>query len=357
MNEETILLEKRLMMFNEGIQYLLDKGKSQGKEINEELIFRYLMDYKYRKPIQINGKDGLFYKMIEHARNRQRISNVVDYKLELDLDSDCNLDYTFCYLSEILFDFSPKKVLSKYRYYESEYDLLEDIKIGISELLKVNPSNEELKSLKKKLPSKENLGPKNYWVSFSKSIISIAEFLSRFNNMDEFNKFIKEFDTNDEKRIYLALLLDNEIYGYGFALACDFLKENCSQEYVKTDTHIIKLFTNSDIVEKLDIKINPQILDKAKKMENSKTKHEDRKKENYNPKDQIEIFKAVKDYSKSIDKLPYEVDKLFWLIGSDYFYPLPRTGFKIETNTKDNTKDNIKDFIAIFIKKLTSKYG
>lgn len=349
MNGETILFEKRLMMFNEGIHYLLDKGNSQ---VTDNLINRYLKNYDYRKPTQINGKDGLFYKMIEHARNRQRISNVVDYKQDQnDINYDPNLDYEFCYLKETLFGFNPKKVLSEYRYYESEYDLLRDIKIGISELLKVNQNNEGLKDLKKKLPSKENPDPKNYWVSFSKSIISMAEFLSRFNNIDEFNKYTKEFDIDDEKRIYLALLLDNVIYGYGFALACDFLKENCSQEYVKPDTHIIKLFTNRDIVEKLDLKINPQILDKAKKIRDSKTKHKDSKKESYNTKDQIEIFKAVKDYSKSIDKSPYEVDKLFWLVGSGYFYRLPElpdTGFNIETS--------IEEFTIYFLENFTSNY-
>ncbi|WP_422545481.1 hypothetical protein [Methanosarcina sp.] len=338
------------MMFNEGSKYLLDKGKSQ---VTNSLIDRYLIDYDFRKPIIINGKDGLFYKMIEHARNRQRISNIVDYKSEPDIDNDYTHDYKFYYLKDTLFDFDPKKVLNEYRYYESEFKLLNNIKAGISELLKNEPNNKGLQSLTNKLPKKEKPDFNNYWVSFSKSIISIAEFLSRFNKIEEFKKFIKEFDDDDYSRIYLALLLDNEIYGYGFALACDFLKENCNQEYVKPDTHIIKLFTDPRIVNELDINISQQTLKKAKRIEASKTKRNvDNKKENYNTKEQIEIFRAVIDYSKSINKLPYEVDKLFWLIGSGYFYRLPdfpKTEFKIGTN--------IEDFIATYIEKLNSKYG
>lgn len=246
-------------------------------------------------------------------------------------------------------------MLNEYRYYESERTLLKKIEIEILELLEIYPQNKNLDALHNSIrKSMNNTNEKgiNYWVSFSKSIISTAEFLSRFSNMDEFNKFIKEFDTDDEKRIYLALQLDNEIYGYGFALACDFLKENCSQEYVKPDTHIIKLFTNRGIVEKLDIKINPQKKDKTKEMADSKTNHEASKKKSYNTKDQIEIFKAVKDYSKSIDKSPYEVDKLFWLIGSGYFYRLPElpdTGF--------NVKTSIDEFTIYFLENFTSKYG
>ncbi|KKG69846.1 hypothetical protein DU43_18405 [Methanosarcina mazei] len=340
------ILKRREMMFEEGLKYLKKKGKDQ---VTDELIELYLKDYERRKSTQINGKDGLFYKMIEHARNRQRMSNTVDYKprLKSDVNYDPNLDYEFCYLNETLFNFDPKKVLNEYRYYNSELQLFSNIKIGISELSKENPNNQGLKDLKNsKSLNKEN---PNYWVSFSKSIISIAEFLSRFNNINEFNKFIKEFDIDDEKRIYLALQLGNEIYGYGFALACDFLKENCSQEYVKPDTHIIKLFTNRDIVEKLDLKISQETMDKAKEIEDSQTNPDkNNKKKSYSTKNLIEIFRAVKDYSESIDKLPYEVDKLFWLIGSGKLYRIPYIH-----ETKDPIKTNIEDFIKKFSEKLT----
>lgn len=351
------ILKRREMMFEEGLKYLKKKGEYQvtdeSDQVPDEFIELYLKDYDRRKPKQINGKDGLFYRMIEHARNRQRISNAVDYKPKLKSDDnyDSNIDYEFCYLNETLFNFDPKKVLNKYRYYNSELQLLKNIKIGISELSKENPNNQNLKNLKNR-PSLNKENP-NLWISFSKSIISIAECLSRFNNIDEFNKFIKEFDIDDKKRIYLALMLGNEIHGYGFALACDFLKENCNEKYVKPDTHIIKLFTNRDIVEKLDLKISPKTIDKAKETEDSQTKSDKNNEKNnkiksYSTKDQIEIFRAVIDYSESIDKLPYEVDKLFWLIGSGKFYRVPDI-----QEEEVNIKTNIEDFIEKFSEKLT----
>ena len=48
----------------------------------------------------------------------------------------------------------------------------------------------------------------------------------------------------------LALLLKNEIHGYGFALACDFLKENYSPEYAKPDTHIQVIFYSLHLSKK-----------------------------------------------------------------------------------------------------------
>lgn len=355
MNEE-IILKKRRTMFNEGFEYLVKKGNGQ---VTNELIKLYLKDYERRKSTQINGKDGLFYRMIEHARNRQRISNAVDYKPRLKSEDnyDPNIDYEFCYLNETLFNFDPKKVLNEYRYYNSELQLFNNIKIGISELSKENPNNQNLKDLKNR-PSLNKENP-NLWISFSKSIISIAEFLSRFNNIDEFNKFIKEFDIDDKKRIYLAFMLGNEIHGYGFALACDFLKENCNEKYVKPDTHIIKLFTNRDIVEKLDLKIIQETIDKAKETKDShkdsqtnldKNNEKNNEKKSYSTKDLIEIFRAVIDYSESIDKLPYEVDKLFWLIGSGKFYRIPDI-----QEEEVNIKTNIEDFIEKFSEKLTQE--
>ena len=100
------------------------------------------------------------------------------------------------------------------------------------------------------------------------------------------------FDKNDDTRIALALLLESEINGYGFALACDFLKENCSHQYAKPDTHIKAIFKG------LGLSSNKNT-----------TKNED-----------IEIFRSVIEYSRSINEIPYEVDRLFWLIGSGDFY-------------------------------------
>ena len=140
--------------------------------------------------------------------------------------------------------------------------------------------------------------PHNYWVQFTKSIISIAKFISRFENIEKFNTFVEVFYYNEDTRITLPLLLKEEIFGYQFALSCDFLKENGYPEFVKPDVHIIDIFVGLGIS---------------------------------NSKNDFQVFRDVISFSKSIGKVPYEVDKLFWLIGSGNFY---LDGIQIKTSKK-----------------------
>ena len=41
-----------------------------------------------------------------------------------------------------------------------------------------------------------------------------------------------------------------------------------------------------------------------------------------------EVFKAVARVARNVGVTPYNVDKLFWLIGSGYFYDDPQIGHK-----------------------------
>jgi hypothetical protein len=248
-------MDKNRLIFDEGFSYLLELPG-----INREIILRHLHEWENRKPKEINGENGLYYKMIEHAQNRRDMPRTIG-----------NIDD----LNEILFKFNPKLVLTEYNSTEKPWKKLL-IKIHTEYPLKnINIENE-----------------KSYWVHFSKSIISIANFLSKFSTIDEFNEFADLFNKTDDTRIALALLLEREISGYGFALACDFLKENYSPQYAKPDTHIKGIFKGLSLSVIKDT-----------------TKDED-----------IEIFRDVIKYSRSINELPYEVDRLFWLIGSGDFY-------------------------------------
>ncbi len=129
--------------------------------------------------------------------------------------------------------------------------------------------------------------PRNYWVIFCKSIISASNFLSGFNDLGEFTKFVERFYLNEYTRVALPLLLEKEIFGMGFALACNFLKENGYPEFVKPDVHIKAIFNGVGIS---------------------------------NSQSDYEVFKDVIRFSKTINELPNRVDKLFWLVGSGDFY-------------------------------------
>ncbi len=151
----------------------------------------------------------------------------------------------------------------------------------------------------------------NYWVIFCKSIISIANYLSKFNNIDDFNKYVFQFiNSNSDIRLSLPLILKEEIFGYQFALSCDFIKENISPEFIKPDVHIRDIFIGIGIS-------HDNISD-------------------------YQLFRDVINFSESISEVPYTVDKLFWLIGSGNFY---NYNIKINTNKK------------LFIEKIRSKTG
>jgi hypothetical protein len=128
---------------------------------------------------------------------------------------------------------------------------------------------------------------RNPWVIFCKSAISASSFLSKFSDINDFDRFVSQFYLNEYTRVSLPLLLDREIFGLGFALACDFLKENGYPKFVKPDVHIKAIFNG------LEISLSD---------------------------DDFQIFKDVIRFSESISEVPYVVDKLFWLVGSGNFY-------------------------------------
>lgn len=83
-------------------------------------------------------------------------------------------------------------------------------------------------------------GARNSWVSWGKTIQGSAAYLSRFDSADEFYKKMREkfnFE-NDFEAERAALEIAQEIYGFGFTLACSFLKSVGFRSYCKPDRHV-----------------------------------------------------------------------------------------------------------------------
>lgn len=234
-------------------------------EVTEQMIDRHLSEWKERKPISLNG---LFRAFIMHAQNRQGMPNAIG-----DIDN----------LSEILFDFSPSDILSKYVSWEDLFDAIQSS--GYTPPGRMQRNNN-----------------KNYWVIYCKAIISIAKFLSSYKALQEFDDFVSGFLTNEYSRLALPLLLEKEIFGFGFALACDCLKENGYPQFIKPDTHLNDISRGLGITEATS---------------------------------DYHVFKDVEAYCKRNSILPYEVDKLFWLVGSGRFYLF---GIKINSSKWDFLK-------------------
>jgi hypothetical protein len=233
-------------IFDEAQLYLLSF-----REITQDILNQHLAFPEYNRP---KTKSDLFKNMIEHAKNRQGMPNAIGDIVRL---------------APFLNNFDPDAVISKYQRWE---DLFDTIKRQYAPPGRMERAN-----------------PHNFWVIFCKSILSIAQYVRRFNTIEDFNNYVNQFITNTpDTRLALPLILKEEIFGYQFALACDFVKENISPEFVKPDVHIKAIF----------IGIGKSL----------------------NGSTDYQIFRDVVLFAQSIGKTPYIVDKLFWLIGSGDFY-------------------------------------
>lgn len=250
--DKAMLTAKRIT--EEARQYLLDRPG-----VTTEILNQHVYNWKQKKR---NTLTSLYRSMLMHAKNRGGMPNYIG-----DLDN----------LRGVLCNFRHKRVLKEYGDWRA--------------LLR------KIKQSKIRLPSKIVMNnPRNSWVIYSKSVISCAKFLSSFNSVSDFNEFVDAFYRNEHSRLALPLLLEKELFGYGFALACDFLKENGYSGFIKPDTHTKDLARGLGITD---------------------------------AKTDYLVFKDVIAYCLKNDLIPYEFDKLLWLIGSGNFY---LSGFKVQTS-------------------------
>lgn len=228
--------------------------------ISEEILRRQLAFPEGNRP---KTKRDLFRKMIDHAKNRQGMPNAI---------GDTSV------LAPCLADFDSDEVIRRYATWEKLFDTVRE---------------------QCKPPGRmEKNNPHNYWVVFCKSILSVAKFVSRFKDISEFDSYISQFITDTpDTRLALPLLLEKELFGYKFALACDFVKENISPLFVKPDVHLKAIFIGIGLSE-------PNATD-------------------------FQIFRGIVRFAESINEVPYSVDKLFWLIGSGNFY---ESDIRVATN-------------------------
>jgi hypothetical protein len=127
--------QQKREIFEEARNYLLESYKSYG--ITKEILDDQIAFPEQEKP---KTKNKLFYKMIDHAQNRQGMPNAI---------GDINK------LAPYLENFDADAVLKKYRDWEILFDTL--------------------KREYHDAPGRMEKGnPHNYWVIYCKSIISIA---------------------------------------------------------------------------------------------------------------------------------------------------------------------------------------
>ena len=209
-------------------------------------------------------KADIFFGLLNSLQNYQSMPNVIGLQREERQDI----------FEQILYKYNEEEILEHYNN-DTLFDTFCDNFIV---------KNKESKS--------------NLWRRYSKAVISAARFINKFNNAKDFDDFICSFSYNSLSTAALPLILEKEIFGLGFPLACDFLKELGYSRYPKPDVHIKELFNSLDFCED----------------------------------DDYETYKAVIEMADTCKDTPYNVDKTFWLICSGNFY---LHGIKIGRNKKE----------------------
>ena len=187
-------------------------------------------------------------------------------------------------LDSVLCNFNPVSVIAKFG--NDANEVLEKIKIQLKPRGQIRESSRSL------------------WPMYCRTILSAARFVAQFASVEDFCKWIAHFDDDDRARPALPLLISQEVAGIGFSLACDFLKEIGYRDFGKPDVHIKSIFKGTGLVSE--------------------------------DANDFRVFKAIVRVAASNKVRPYRVDKLFWLVGSGYFYNNPEIGKngRIKTDRK-----------------------
>jgi thermostable 8-oxoguanine DNA glycosylase len=239
--------------------FLLQSGADKG--VTPELIEKYLHISAPRP----DTLAALYERMLESAQSGNMNAGVIGGSI----GGVGNLGPVLC-------DFEPAEVLEKY---QSDWEeVLDDV------VAQLKPRGSIRRT------------PRSIWPRYCRTILSSAKFLSQFESASDFYEWVDLFDRDERARAALLLLLDREIEGFGFALACDFVMGLGYENFSKPDVHIKDIFQRLGLCP-------------------------------WGTSD-YEVFKAVARVARDIGVTPYNVDKLFWLIGSGYFYEDPHIGHK-----------------------------
>lgn len=169
-------------------------------------------------------------------------------------------------------------------------------------------ANEFLDEVTEKLGKGQKIRrtPRSLWPQFYKSSISSASFLGKFENMARFMEWAKYMADSRDSNPALPLVLAAEIHGFGYALACDFLKEIGFLSYGKPDVHVKYIFKAAGLIS--------------------------------DGTSDYWVQNAIRSFAEDVKAEPYSLDKVFWLIGSGKF------GKRSEGDSEYNIGNNKVEF-------------
>lgn len=223
-----------------------------------------LMHYLTPPPARLQPKTlaDVYFRLIESAQNATMMPAVIGGSVG-----------SIKALRPVLCEFAPGPVSSRY---DSWQTLLNTIEAELKPRGKIRRERGSL------------------WPRFTQAALSGAHFLAQFADLTDFLRWVRAFDDDRRSRAALPLLISHEVHGFGFALACDFLKELGFFNFAKPDVHVITILKE---LELCDSKADPYL-----------------------------VFKAVVRIASSCNVTPYHADKLFWLVGSGNYYDHRKLG-------------------------------
>jgi hypothetical protein len=241
--------ERDKQVFDLAESFLNSLTTKDGFRVTQEMLSKYFQVEKQKTIVDI------YFRLLLSAQNANMKAGVIGGSI----DGIENLQNVLC-------DFEPKAVIKKYG--DNSQQIFTDIKKQVKPRGKVNANG--------------------LWSRYCDTILSGAKFLGQFNSAEDFYQWVNWFYKDERARPALPLLLKEEISGFGFALACDFLKEIGFLEYGKPDVWLRKIFISLELC-------SPEVTDS-------------------------ELLKAIIRVAQNAGATPYKVDKVFWLIGSGNFY-------------------------------------
>jgi len=206
---------------------------------------------------------GIYSNLLDSAQNASMKAGVIGRSLG-----------GFSELGQVLGNFDPLFVL---RTYGADWSLLLD-----TIERELQPNGQIRRS------------PRSIWPNYCQTVLEAAQFITQFSDADDFYRWADFFDQDNRARPALPMVLMSEIHGIGFALACDFLKELGYLNFGKPDVHIRDIFVGLDLCP-------PKPTD-------------------------YQLLKVIVRIAEHVQRTPFAVDKLFWLIGSGRLYDDPQLG-------------------------------
>ncbi|HYZ06382.1 MAG TPA: hypothetical protein VE691_15035 [Rubrobacter sp.] len=167
-------------------EFLLQAGADKG--VTAELVERYL----HLSTLRPQTMAGLYERMLGSAQSANMKTGVIGGSI----GGVGNFGRVLC-------DFDPSRVLEKYQ--SDGEEVLDDV------VAQLKPRGSIRRT------------PRSIWPRYCRTVLSGAKFLVQFESANDFYEWVDFFDKDERARAALPLLLDREIEGFGFDLACDFV--------------------------------------------------------------------------------------------------------------------------------------